>query len=79
MTGLWCFLLCFGSSEPTKVSAVDSFCTSYRRVVETKEDLDQVLKLSRALRDKIQGNDLEYLCRCKNAQITACEQYRKTP
>lgn len=60
---IWCFIICFGmAKEPPTI--VDSYCQTYQRVVRSPRDLDQVLKMDRSVRDLIQGNDLEYLCRC---------------
>ena len=63
--GVYCFILCFGFlSGDAKAAPVDTFCQTYTRVVVNKSELDDVLKLPRKLRDRIQGNDLDYLCRC---------------
>jgi hypothetical protein len=71
--GVWCFIVCFGVLHPTEPPVtVDTFCQSYQPVVMTKAELDQVLRLDRKLRDRIQGNDLDYLCRCKGWQDKAC-------
>lgn len=66
MEGVWCFIFCFGiSNPPEQPKVLDSYCLTYQRIVKTSADLDQIKKLNRPLRDLIQGNELEYLCRCK--------------
>jgi hypothetical protein len=66
MDGVWCFVFCFGVTTPLPAPTVlDSYCQSYQRVVLSTAELEQVKKLDRKLRDRIQGNDLDYLCRCK--------------
>lgn len=72
MNDLWCFIICFGSTQVTLPPSVDTFCATYQRVVLTKEELDKVKTLPRAMRDRIQGNDLEYLCRCEGYKHTLC-------
>lgn len=71
--GVWCFILCFGSIEAEKPKVVDSYCSSYSQVVRSAEDLGWVKNLPRVVRDRMQGNDLEYLCRCRRLGIKACQ------
>ena len=78
MTGVWCFIICFGATEAPSAPPVDSFCTNYERVVTTPEELALVLKLPRAMRDRMQGNELEYLCRCRGLKDVACTKAKQS-
>jgi hypothetical protein len=71
---LWCFIICFGTTQVVLPASVDTFCTTYQQVVITKEDLDRAKALPRAMRDRLQGNELEYLCRCKGYKHNMCEE-----
>ena len=73
MTEIWCFIVCFGSSQVALPPSVDSFCATYQQVVTSKEDLEKVKLLPRATRDRLQSNELEYLCRCKEYKHALCE------
>jgi hypothetical protein len=70
--GVWCFIVCFGSLGQPPVP-VDTYCQTYQQVVRKREELGEVTKLSRPIRDRIQGNDLDYLCRCKGLRIKECQ------
>ena len=74
--GIVCFILCFGSMNIT--SPVQTYCQSYVRTVQKRDELEAILKLPRHLRNRIQGNDLHYLCRCKGLKDKAC-QNNKNP
>lgn len=76
-TGVWCFIVCFGFMEPAKPKIVDAYCQTYIQVIRTAGEIEHVKGLPRAIRDKIQGNDLEYLCRCKGSGIKACQRVKK--
>jgi len=74
--GVWCFIVCFGIA-PAKVAPprpipIDTYCQTYRRIVLNKQELEDVLKMPRNLRNRIQGNDLDYLCRCQNPKNAMC-------
>lgn len=70
--GIVCFILCFGSMQPNP--ALQTYCQSYVRTVQKKEELEAILTLPRHLRNRIQGNDLDYLCRCKGLKDVACQK-----
>ena len=73
MEGVWCFIICFGTATAEAPKApVDTFCQSYRRVVLKKGEVPEVMKLSRGLRDRLQGNELEYMCRCLQWKDKVC-------
>jgi hypothetical protein len=55
-----------------RVRVVDSFCSSYRRIVLTRRDLSEIRATSRPIRDRIQANDLNYLCRCEGFRSSLC-------
>lgn len=77
--GVWCFIVCFGVSQPPQVVApIDNYCQSYRRVVLNKHELADVMKLSRGLRTRLQGNELEYMCRCMGWKNKACRGLSST-
>lgn len=64
--GVWCFVVCFGADSPEETSiALDTFCQTYQQVVRDTRELESILKLNRTMRNRIQGNDLEFLCRCQ--------------
>lgn len=70
---IWCFIICFGSATTAPAERpIDSYCSSYQQVVLSHAELELILRLPRPLRDKIQGNELEYLCRCKGWKDEAC-------
>lgn len=71
---VWCFIICFSYAKPV-ASVTDSFCQSYKQTVLTRDEVAEVMKLSTSIRLRLQGNELEYLCRCKQAKIKACENY----
>lgn len=48
----------------TVVPAIKDYCTTYNRVVLTQAERAEIKQLSRTIRTRIQGNDLDYLCRC---------------
>ena len=70
--GVWCFVVCFGFYHPQPPVVTDSYCQTYRRVVSTKQELGEIMKLPRSIRDKMQGNDLDYLCRCLKWKNPVC-------
>lgn len=67
LLGVWCFVVCFGNDDfadkPPQV--LDTYCQSYHRVVKDSKELEHLTKLPQALRDRIQKNELEFLCRCQ--------------
>lgn len=71
---IWCFIVCFGMASVSQPSSVDSFCSTYVQIVRSKEELDKVKLLPRAMRDRVQGNDLEYLCRCTEFKSKLCPE-----
>ena len=73
MAGVVCFLFCFGSVEDLKQVPVQDFCKRYERQVLTRDEVEHIKKLPRNLRDKIQGNDLDYLCQCRKWDSPRCK------
>ena len=71
----WCIIFCFGMSKPTP--PVQTYCQSYVQTVQKRDELEAILKLPRHLRNRIQGNDLDYLCRCKGFKDAACQKKNK--
>jgi hypothetical protein len=71
--GVWCFIVCVGFANPSvKPIPVDTYCSVYRQTVINRDELSEIMKLPRNIRDRIQGNDLYHLCRCKNPKAKAC-------
>lgn len=75
--GIVCFLLCFGSIPAFK-APLETYCQSYVQTVQKREELEAILKLPRHLRNRIQGNDLDYLCRCRGLKDAACQRSNST-
>lgn len=69
--GVVCFIFCFGSTPDVK-APISEYCQVYERQVLTKDELAAVRKLPKALQKRIQGNDLDYLCRCLKWENPAC-------
>lgn len=67
-----CFIICFGETDTQNVGTSD-FCQRYERQVITQEDAEAVKQLPRKLRDRIQGNELDYLCQCLHWENKACD------
>jgi len=68
-----CFIVCFGTSFSGGANApTDTFCQTYSQIVTSQVELDAVRRLPRAVRDRIQGNDLDFLCRCLNWKDSTC-------
>lgn len=74
MDGVWCFIICFGASNPAPSVPLDTFCGSYERLVQTPADLAEIKKLPKDLRRRVQGNEADYLCRCKGWQDPICQK-----
>jgi len=72
LAGVTCFLICFGSIDDTPRAPVSDFCKRYERQVLTWQELEQIRKLPRNLRDRVQGNDLDYLCQCLKWKSARC-------
>jgi hypothetical protein len=72
--GVFCFIVCFGSvADQAATPPPDTFCAVYQRQVLTQDELNAILKLPRHLRDRLQYNDLHYLCRCQGWESTECK------
>lgn len=52
--------------------STDTFCREYRRIVLTRQDLASIRAASRSVRNRIQANDLNYLCRCEGFRSPLC-------
>lgn len=72
--GIFCFIICFGSSSALGVGAGDTFCQTYQRVVRTQKEADALKAMPPDVRKRIQGNDLDYLCNCRGWEDVACHQ-----
>lgn len=64
----FCFLFCAVESP----AAVDSFCTSYSRVIRNPSDAAAVKGLPRNLRERNAANDTLYRCTCEGWKHKAC-------
>lgn len=73
--GVYCLFLCIGyvPAEPI-TPPIDTFCTVYRQQVLTQEELNATLNLPRKLRDRMQTNDLYYLCKCQGWSADECQK-----
>jgi hypothetical protein len=68
-----CFVVCFGSTDALPVAPpISDFCTRYERQVLTREDVTALKTLPRRLRDRVQGNDLDYACQCLHWKSRRC-------
>lgn len=59
------------------VPSIKDYCQRYERVVLTQKEKEQVQTLVPQLRQRIQGNDLDYLCGCSNFKHPVCEARKK--
>ena len=72
--GIYCFIFCFGISDPVPESIViDSYCQRYERQVVTAMDAEAVKKLPPPLARRIQGNEVDYLCKCLGWKDKSCK------
>lgn len=70
---IWCFIICFGTNQaPVQGAVLDTYCSNYVQVVQSAEEAKLVLGLPKAVRSRLQGNELEYHCRCKGLKDEAC-------
>ena len=79
--GVWCFIICFGaatSASEAMKGPNDTFCHSYRQVVLSKGEIKEVMKLNKRLRVRLQGNELEYMCRCLGWKDKSCNTLSST-
>lgn len=67
-----CILFCFSLTEPPR-APVSDFCERYERQVLTDDDAERLMELPRALRDRIQGNEVDYLCQCRQWNNPICD------
>ena len=66
-----CFgFLVFFSCELPKTPAIDSFCTSYQRIIRTPDDAKIVAPLS--VKQRIAADDIIYRCTCENWKSPLC-------
>ena len=72
-----CFVVCFGSSELTTHAPMSDFCERYERQIITEEDVEAIRALPKRLRDRIQGNELDYLCQCQKWKNPACDSIQQ--
>jgi hypothetical protein len=74
-SGIVCFVFCFGEvTAPKKTPPVNSFCTVYNRQIITAEDYEAIKDVPRSVRDRMQANDLYYLCKCKGWDGPECQK-----
>jgi hypothetical protein len=50
----------------------NGFCQNYRRVILTRFELESIRNAPRTVRNRIQANDLTYLCRCEGFRSPLC-------
>jgi hypothetical protein len=74
--GIVCFIFCFGFTGEDEIPTSD-FCQRYERQVITREDVDNLKKLPRHLRDRIQGNEVDYLCQCLKKDLPVCTSTKR--
>ena len=73
LEGIWCLFFCVGVSTSTPpLGQPDAFCAAYEQVVKGKGEVKSIMSLPKAVRDRVQGNELLYHCRCKGLQSDAC-------
>lgn len=65
MTGAtFCLFVVVGviCPAPEKTAPIDGFAQRYERIIRSPEDSASIKTLPRHLRDRIAGNDTQYLC-----------------
>lgn len=70
-------MLCFGflvmlCQAPAAPAPIDSYCTSYRRVIVEAGDAASLARARLTIRRRVAGNDLLYRCRCERWQSPLC-------
>jgi hypothetical protein len=50
----------------------NGFCRDYRRIILTRSEYESIRNTPRAVRNRIQANDLLYLCRCEGFRSPLC-------
>lgn len=70
-------LLSFGmilllSGCSTTPEVISDFCQRYERQVLTRQDVEEIKKLSRGLQSRIQGNEVDYACICLDKDLPIC-------
>lgn len=77
LNGIYCFLFCFGSIQGAKpVPSPDTFCSVYRRQVLNHDDLTAINTLPRPIRNRMQANDLYYMCKCQKWGAPECRKVK---
>jgi len=71
--GIFCFIVCFGMSSPPPSIVVDSFCQRYDRQVLSNADINAIKNLPPALARRIQGNEVDYMCKCLGWNDPICK------
>lgn len=56
------------------IPSIKDYCQRYERIVLTPDEKKQVQSLVPQLRQRIQGNDLDYLCGCTNFKHPVCQK-----
>lgn len=58
-------------------TVISDFCQRYQRQVLTRQEVQEVRRLSRNLQTRIQGNDVDYLCNCTGWSDPICQKARR--
>jgi hypothetical protein len=67
-----CFVVCFGFTDSSDPVPLDDYCQRYERVVITDGDKDAIKKLPLNIQKRIQGNEVDYLCKCLKWEHKVC-------
>lgn len=66
----FCFLFC----EIEQEAPVDSYCQVYQQVNQSAADSEEIKKLSRGPKVRLNANDVLYLCKCKGWDNPICKK-----
>jgi hypothetical protein len=64
----------YNSTFSNPNGSVNGWCQNYRKVILTRGDLVSLRSAARNVRNRIQANDLTYLCLCEGFNHPLCGQ-----
>lgn len=81
LVGVWfvllvCILLAGCQTDstpaPSVVASVDSFCSAYKRVINTEHEGTSLKPAARSVKERIAANDALYRCECEHWDNPIC-------